>query len=130
MSSPSPYSFRLPLTPPPHDYMEYVDPETIVEQSGWRSTDKIVTSLQDAGSRLQAYRKSEFDLNGELGDNDDFPEPVLRSPEIDFTDVDNLRRQAVAEVATLRQKQKDAVSAAVSSPALPAPTATPAEEKT
>jgi hypothetical protein len=130
MSSPSPYSFRIPLTPPPHDYREYPDPETIVEQSGWRSTDKIVASLQDAGSRLQAYRKSEFDMNSDIGDNEDFPEVVLRTPEVDFTDVDNLRRQAVQDMARARQKQQDAVSAAISSPAPTVPSAAAVSEKT
>lgn len=88
------YKWREPFSSMDPGWKENVEPETIVEQSGWRSTDKIVGDMMDAGVRLQAYRKGQFDLMRDMADNDELPEVLLRHPNVDFTDVDDAGRRA------------------------------------
>lgn len=90
----SPYKFRIPLTPPVDDWLEYIPPETIVEQSGWRSTEQIVSSMQEAGLRLQAYRRGQFDYTEDIGENDEIVSDPLRKLDLDYVDVDRIASKA------------------------------------
>lgn len=106
-----PYVDRRPMTPPTDDFREYIPEDTIVEQTGWRSTEQIVTSLQDAGRRLQAYRKGMFDPFDDE-DEGEIPSPILRNPDIDFTDVDraaSIVQEEALQAAERVKRQKESL---------------------
>lgn len=101
------YEFRVPFSPPPPDPVE-MSMETIVEQSGWRSTERIVNELLRAGANLEAFRKGEFDfLNSDVPDDDSLDPVGMRGYDIDLTDISSaVEHQNQLRAAYLRAKEE------------------------
>lgn len=103
----SPYLYRHPFSPMDVGWMEDGDPDTIVEQSGWRSTDQILGGMQDAGRRLQAFRLGEFDLvDREVDDSDLEETPVFRTIGADFVDMTQDVNRATLAALRLQEAKK------------------------
>lgn len=93
------YEFRVPFSSPPAFAAEVIDPETIVEQSGYRSTEQMINEMMRAGENLMAARRrGDFDFDDEITD-----QPLDVSP---FSHDDPVDRQIAFDerLSTLKQE--------------------------
>lgn len=78
------YDFRVPFSPPPDSAAEVIDPETIVEQSGYRSTEQMISEMMRAGENLMAARRrGDFDFDEEIVDQPLDVSPFLADDPVD-----------------------------------------------
>lgn len=65
------FLFREPFSPPPVDAAEKIPFDSIVEQSGFQSTEQMVNELIRAGERLQEYRRGLYNYTRDVIDDEE-----------------------------------------------------------
>lgn len=106
MGDVSPFVSRLPWSSPPVSALEVNGGDFVTEQSGYMSTEQLVTDMLKAGKALEDYRNGMYDLDEEADWDEDVPLDPTRRKDFDLADFTALKLRHEQKLEEYKAQKK------------------------